>query len=285
MLHFTKMHGIGNDYIYINGFEETLPADLPALAREMSPRHTSVGSDGVIFILPSKTADVRMRMFNPDGTEAEMCGNGVRCVAAYSYDRGLCPRTQMSVETGGGLRHAALTLDDLGRTDAVRIDMGEPVLKGEDIPSVFAGEPVKMRPLEARGKSWPVTLVNVGNPHAVIFVKDIAVAPVGTVGPILEMNAAFPRRANIEFVQVTDRERLSMRVWERGAGETRACGTGACASMVAAVLNGLTGRSVTVKLSDGELKIVWDEQTNHINMTGPVAYVYDGIYLNGGHHH
>jgi len=281
MLHFTKMHGIGNDYIYINGFEETLPADLPALARRMSPRHTSVGSDGLILILPSDTADVRMRMFNPDGSEAEMCGNGIRCVAAYSYDRGLCPRTQMSVETGAGIRHATLTLDDLGRTDAVRVDMGVPVLKGEEIPSVFAGAPVKMRPLEAGGKAWPVTLVNVGNPHAVIFVKDVEAAPVETVGPILETDAAFPRRANIEFVQVVDRERLSMRVWERGSGETRACGTGACASAVAAVLNGLADRSVTVTLLGGELKIAWDETTNHISMTGPIAYVYDAVYLGG----
>ena len=279
MLHFTKMHGIGNDYIYINGFEETLPADLPELARKMSPRHTSVGSDGVIFILPSKVADVRMRMFNPDGSESEMCGNGVRCVAAYSFDRGLCARPQMRIETGDGIKHATLTLDELGRTDAVRVDMGEPVLKGEDIPSVFAGDPVKMRSINAGGKAWPVTLVNMGNPHAVIFVDDVDTAPVTTIGPLLEMDAAFPRRANIEFVQLMDKQHLSMRVWERGAGETRACGTGACASVVAAVLNGYTDRSVTVKLLDGELKIVWDKTTNHVNMTGPVAYVYDGVYL------
>ena len=184
------------------------------------------------------------------------------------------------MRTGGGIKAATLTLDDMGRTDAVRIDMGVPVLKAEDIPSVFAGERVLMQPLEALGKPWPCTLVNMSNPHAVTFVKaDVAAAPVQTAGPILETDSAFPRRSNIEFVQVLDRERISMRVWERGAGETRACGTGACASVVAAVLNGFTGRSVTVTLLGGELKIVWDEQTGHVNMTGPIKYVYDGIYL------
>jgi diaminopimelate epimerase len=279
MLHFTKMHGIGNDYIYINGFEETLPADLPKLARQLSPRHTSVGSDGLIVILPSKIADVRMRMFNADGSEAEMCGNGIRCVAAYSYDRRLCPRTQMAIETGGGVKYATVTLDELGRAGAVRIDMGEPVLNAGDIPSAFTGGPVLMQPLTALAKTWPVTLVNMGNPHAVIFVKDVAAAPVETAGPALETDSAFPKRANIEFVQVIDREHLSMRVWERGAGETRACGTGACASAVAAALNGFANRSVTVKLLGGELMIAWDERTNRVHMTGPVAYVYDGTYL------
>ncbi|MFH1513218.1 MAG: diaminopimelate epimerase [Bacillota bacterium] len=279
MLHFTKMHGIGNDYIYINGFEETLPDDLGALAVKMSPRRFSVGSDGVIFILPSKIADVRMRMFNPDGSEAEMCGNGIRCVAAYCYDRGLCERTQMTVETGGGIKHATLTLDGLGRTDAVRIDMGAPVLDGADIPSVFEGSPVLMQPLKAMNKTWLVTLVNMSNPHAVTFVKDVASAPVQAVGPILENDPAFPQRCNIEFVQVIDRSHISMRVWERGAGETHACGTGASAAAVASILNGFTGRSVTVKLLGGELKITWDEANHHVHMTGPIAYVFDGTYL------
>jgi diaminopimelate epimerase len=279
MLHFTKMHGIGNDYIYINGFEETLPDDLSRIAQQLSPRRFSVGSDGVIFILPSKTADVRMRMFNPDGTEAEMCGNGVRCLAAYCYDRGLCDRTQMTVETGGGVKNATLTLDNIGRTDTVRIDMGEPVLDGAEIPSVFEGEPVLMQPLQALGKSWPVTLVNMSNPHAVTFVDSVENAPVETAGAALETNPAFPRRSNIEFVQVTDRGHIAMRVWERGAGETFACGTGACAAVVASVLNGYTDRSVIVTLLGGKLKIVWDENTNHVQMTGPIAYVYDGIYL------
>ena len=279
MLHFTKMHGIGNDYIYINGFEETLPADLPALSRRMSPRHTSVGSDGLILILPSDTADVRMRMFNPDGSEAEMCGNGIRCVAAYSYDRGLCPRTQMTIETLGGIKHASILLDSMGRSQSVRIDMGAPVTDGEKIPSAFHGDPVQMQPLQALGQSYPVTLVNMGNPHAVTFVEDAAAAPVLTAGPVLEVDPAFPERANIEFVQVKDREHLIMRVWERGAGETHACGTGACAAAVASALNGLAGRSVTVHLLDGDLIIVWDEQTGHVHMTGPIAYVYEGTWL------
>lgn len=279
MLHFTKMHGIGNDYIYINGFEETLPGDLSAVAVKLSPRRFSVGSDGVIFILPSKIADVRMRMFNPDGSESEMCGNGIRCVAAYSYDRGLCPRTQMTIETGGGIKYAALTLDKLGRADAVKIDMGEPRLSGTEIPSAFEGNPVRMQPLKALGKTWPVTLVNMSNPHAVTFVDDVETAPVQTAGPILERDPAFPNRCNVEFVQVIDRGYIRMRVWERGAGETYACGTGACASAVAAVVNGLTDRAVTVSLLGGELKIVWDEATDRVHMTGPVAYVYNGEYL------
>ena len=279
MLHFTKMHGIGNDYIYINGFEETLPDDLSALAVKMSPRHTAVGSDGVIFILPSRVADVRMRMFNPDGSESPMCGNGIRCVAAYTYDRGLCQRTQMTIETGGGIKNATLTLDSLGRTDAVRIDMGEPKLSGAEIPSVFEGSPVLMKPLTALSKSWPVTLVNMSNPHAVIFVSDVDTAPVHTVGPALEIDPAFPLRCNIEFVQVIDRSHIAMRVWERGAGETYACGTGASASVVASILNGRTDRHVTVKLLGGELQITWDETTNHVYMTGPIAYVYDATYL------
>jgi len=219
MLHFTKMHGLGNDYIYVNGFEETLPGDLGALAVKMSPRRFSVGSDGVIFILPSKIADVRMRMFNPDGSEAEMCGNGIRCVAAYSYDRGLCQSTQMTIETGGGLKHASLLLGALGRTEAVQIDMGEPVLDGGDIPSVFKGSPVLMQPLNALGNVWPVTLVNMSNPHAVLFVDDVETAPVQTVGPVLEHDPAFPRRCNIEFVQVVDKSHIRMRVWERGGGK------------------------------------------------------------------
>ncbi len=279
MLHFTKMHGIGNDYIYINGFEETLPDNLSALAVAMSPRRFSVGSDGVIFILPSKVADVRMRMFNPDGSEAEMCGNGIRCVAAYSYDRGLCERTQMTIETGGGIKNATLTLGSLGRTDTVRIDMGEPKLSGAEIPSVFDGNPVLMQPLQALGKLWPVTLVNMSNPHAVTFVDNVTDAPVKTVGPLLEVDQSFPQRCNIEFVHVVDRTHIDMRVWERGAGETFACGTGACASVVASILNGFTDRHVTVKLLGGELRISWDETTNHVYMTGPVAYVYDGTYL------
>ncbi len=278
MLHFTKMHGIGNDYIYINGFEETLPDDLPALARRMSPRHTAVGSDGLILILPSDEADVRMRMFNPDGSEAEMCGNGIRCVAAYSYDRGLCQRTQMTIETRAGIKNASIILDDMGRSKAVRIDMGVPVTAGDRIPSQFISNPVTMQPITALDQTFPVTLVNMGNPHAVTFVEDVKTAPVLTAGPVLEADPAFPKRANIEFIQVQDRQNLIMRVWERGAGETHACGTGACAAAVAAVLNGLSDRRVTVHLLDGDLDIVWDGETDHVHMTGPIAYVYEGIW-------
>jgi len=185
----------------------------------------------------------------------------------------------MTIETGGGLKHASLLLGALGRTEAVQIDMGEPVLDGGDIPSVFKGSPVLMQPLNALGNVWPVTLVNMSNPHAVLFVDDVETAPVQTVGPVLEHDPAFPRRCNIEFVQVVDKSHIRMRVWERGAGETFACGTGASASAVASVLNGFTDRSVAVKLLGGELKIHWDETTNRVHMTGPIAYVYDGDYL------
>jgi diaminopimelate epimerase len=185
----------------------------------------------------------------------------------------------MTIETGGGLKHAALLLGALGRTEAVQIDMGEPILDGRDIPSAFKGSPVLMQPLTALGNAWPVTLVNMSNPHAVIFVDDVETAPVQTVGPVLEHDPAFPRRCNIEFVQVVDRGHIRMRVWERGAGETFACGTGASASVVASILNGFTDRGVAVKLLGGDLKIHWDETTNRVHMTGPIAYVYDGDYL------
>lgn len=279
MLHFTKMHGIGNDYVYINAFTETLPDDLAGLAVRMSRRRFGCGSDGMILIAPSKIADFRMRMFNYDGTESEMCGNGIRCVAAYCHDRGLTDRTEFTIESGGALKVMRLTLNEVNRTVAVRVDMGAPVTDGSSIPSTFDGDPVKMQSLTACGQAWPVTLVNMGNPHAVIFVDDPATAPVETVGVKLEHNPAFPRRCNIEFVQVLDRSHIAMRVWERGSGETLACGTGACASMVASVLNGLIDRKATVSLRGGELTVEWSEQDGHVYMTGPVQFVYDGIWL------
>ena len=279
MLRFTKMHGIGNDYLYVNGFAETLPQDLPSLAIRMSRQHFGCGSDGLILILPSQKADFWMRMFNNDGSESEMCGNGIRCVAAYCHDRGLTDRTEFDIESGGQVKHMVLHLDSRGRTESVRVDMGEPVTDGLRIPSVFAGDPVVMQPLTALGQTWPVTLVSMGNPHAVTFVPDPATAPVTTVGPVLECKPAFPNKCNIEFVHVTDRTHIEMRVWERGAGETLACGTGACASMAASVLNGLIDRKAEVSLRGGKLNIEWSEKDNHIYMTGPATFVYDGVWL------
>ena len=279
MLRFTKMHGIGNDYLYVNGFAETLPQDLPSLAIRMSRQHFGCGSDGLILILPSEKADFRMRMFNNDGSESEMCGNGIRCVAAYCHDRGLTDRTEFDIESGGQVKHMVLHLDSRGRTESVRVDMGKPVTDGLRIPSVFAGDPVVMQPLTALGQTWPVTLVSMGNPHAVTFVPDPVTAPVTTVGPVLERDPAFPNKCNIEFVHVTDRTHIEMRVWERGAGETLACGTGACASMAASVLNGLIDRKAEVSLRGGKLTIEWSEKDNHIYMTGPATFVYDGVWL------
>ena len=279
MLHFTKMHGIGNDYIYINGFTETLPDDLPGLAVRMSQRRFSCGSDGIILILPSERADFRMRMFNNDGSESEMCGNGIRCVAAYCHDRGLTDKTEFDIESGGAIKPMVLTLDARGRTAAVRVDMGEPVTDGKHIPSLFTGDPVCMQPLTALGGTWPVTLVNMGNPHAVIFVDDPDQAPVTTVGPLLECDPMFPNKCNIEFVRVLNRGHIRMRVWERGAGETLACGTGACGSMVAAVLNGLIDRKAVVSLRGGDLTVEWSAQDGHVYMTGPAAFVYDAVWL------
>ncbi|MCE5343126.1 MAG: diaminopimelate epimerase [Eubacteriales bacterium] len=279
MLHFTKMHGIGNDYVYINAFSEALPDDLPSLAVRMSRRRFGCGSDGLILIMPSDKADFRMQMYNSDGSEGEMCGNGIRCVAAYCHDRGLTDRTGITVETGAGIKTLSLTLDEKGRTQSVRVDMGAPETDGLKIPSIFVGDPVVMQPLTALGETWPATLVSMGNPHAVLFVPDPAVAPVTTVGPVLECHPAFPRKCNVEFARVQDRTHIQMRVWERGSGETLACGTGACAVTVACILNGLVDRKAEVSLPGGKLIVEWNEKDGHVYMSGPAAFVYDGVWL------
>ena len=276
-MRFTKMEGTGNDYLYINGFEEQI-ADPAALSIEMSRYHFGCGSDGLILILPSAKADFEMRMFNNDGSECEMCGNGIRCVAKYCYDRGLTDKTAFSIESGGQIKHIVCRVAD-GAVQSVRVDMGEPVLDGRLIPSNVEGNPVIGHPLMAGGKTWAATLVNMGNPHAVFFVDDSDAAPVTTIGPLLERHEAFPQKANIEFVTVQDRQHILMKVWERGTGVTLACGTGACASAVACVLNGLTEREVEVTLPGGKLQIEWNEADNHVYMTGPAAFVYDGEWL------
>jgi diaminopimelate epimerase len=270
MLKFTKMHGCGNDYVYIDGHVEKIAA--PArLAPLISDRHFGAGSDGLVLILPSRKADARMRMFNADGTEAEMCGNAIRCVARYVYERRHVRRAVMTIETKAGVKTIRLTTKG-GRVDAITVDMGAPVLTPADIPVAAASNRIR---IGARA----FVCVSMGNPHAVTFVPDVTRAPVREQGPALERHALFPRRCNIEFCQVITRDRLRMRVWERGAGETLACGTGACAAVVAAALEGKTGRRVRVGLLGGELAIEWSARDNHVYMTGPAEFVYDGVWL------
>ena len=277
-MRFTKMEGAGNDYIYINGFEDQVD-DPAALSVKMSRQHFGCGSDGLILILPSDVADFRMRMFNSDGSESGMCGNGIRCVAKYSHDRGLTDRTEFTVESGGEIKLLRLTLAPDGTTQSVRVDMGAPQLDGAKIPSAAVGCPVIGHTVRAGEHTYALTLVNMGNPHAVCFVSDPDTAPVTTDGPVLEHHADFPERINVEFVKVEDSGHLRMRVWERGTGETLACGTGACAAAVAACLNGLCGRSVAVTLPGGTLQIEWSEEDGHVYLTGPATFVYDGVWL------
>lgn len=277
-MRFTKMEGIGNDYIYINGFEEQVE-DAPALSVRMSRQHFGCGSDGLILILPSTRADFEMRMFNNDGSYSEMCGNGIRCVAKYCHDRGLTDKTEFTIESGGQIKRVSLALAPDGTTQSVRVDMGEPELRGLHIPSVVDACPVLNHPVEANGHAYFLTLVSMGNPHAVAFVPDADHAPVTEDGPVLERYPDFPNKTNVEFVQVVDEGHLRMRVWERGTGVTLACGTGACASAVAAMLSGLCGREVDVELLGGTLHIAWNPADNHVYMTGPATFVYDGVWL------
>jgi diaminopimelate epimerase len=271
---FTKMHGCGNDYVYVNLFEETI-ADPAALAIAVSDRHFGIGSDGLITIGPSETADFRMRIYNADGSEAEMCGNGIRCVAKYVYDHKMTEKEEITVESGAGIKKLALTVED-GKVVLVRVDMGEPILKPDLIPVAADREPVVAEPILVDETEWKMTCVSMGNPHAVVFVEDVANFPVETVGPLFENHKRFPKRTNTEFVTVHSRTEASMRVWERGSGETWACGTGTCATVMACILNGYTDNRVLVHLLGGDLTIEYDEQTNHIYMTGPATEVFHG---------
>ena len=273
-MRFTKMQGLGNDYIYVNCLEETVP-DPVETARKISDRHFGVGSDGLVLILPDEEADFRMRMFNSDGSESEMCGNAARCVGKYIHDRGLCDKEEIRLMTGAGIKNLKLTVRD-GRTESVRVDMGEPILEAERIPTTLTGLKVVNTPLEVLGVTYGVTCVSMGNPHAVIFVEDADQFDVHTVGPVIENYPLFPRKTNVEFVTVKDRENLRMRVWERGAGETMACGTGACATLVATVLNGLCERKAILQLNGGPLTVEWDPETNHVFQEGPAEFVFDG---------
>ena len=273
---FTKMQGLGNDYIYVNCFEETV-TDPPPLARRISDRHFGAGADGLVLICPGEKTEFRMRMFNADGSEAEMCGNAARCVGKYIHDRGLSDSTEIPLETGAGIKILRLVLKD-GKTQRVRVDMGEPELNPERIPAMLPGERAVGVPVEAGGQRLQVTCVSMGNPHAVVFVEDADRYDVHGIGALLEAHPLFPKKTNVEFVTVKDREHLRMRVWERGTGETMACGTGACATLAAAVLNGLSERKAVLELNGGPLTVEWDEASNHIFQEGPAEFVFDGTY-------
>ena len=271
---FTKMHGCGNDYVYVNLFEEKVenPAEVSI---KVSDRHFGIGSDGLITIGPSDKADFRMHIYNADGSEAEMCGNGIRCVAKYVYDHHLTDKTEITVETGAGILTLILFPEN-GKVQQVRVDMGEPILTPAEIPVVADGDKVIDEPIEVGGKTWNMTCVSMGNPHAVVFVDDTASFPLETYGPLFENHERFPKRTNTEFVQIISRTEANMRVWERGSAETWACGTGTCACVMACILNGKTEDKVLVHLRGGDLTIEYDRESNHVFMTGPATEVFSG---------
>lgn len=271
---FTKMHGCGNDYIYVNCLEQRVE-DPARTAVYVSDRHFGIGSDGLILIHPSKEADFRMAMYNADGSEGKMCGNGVRCIAKYVYDYGLTDKEQISIETLGGIKYLDLTVED-GKVVQVKVDMGAPVLTPEEIPAKLGTDCCINEPLVVDGREYRVTGVSMGNPHVVVFVEDTASLPLEHIGPGFENHEAFPDRINTEFVQVLNKKEVNMRVWERGSGETLACGTGACAAVVACVLNGLTDNEITVHLLGGDLLLNYDREKDTVWMTGPAAVVCDG---------
>lgn len=275
MLKFTKMHGLGNDYVYMDCTKSGEPKDVISLAQFVSNRHFGVGSDGLILICKSDTCDFKMRMFNVDGSEAQMCGNGIRCVGKFVYDKGLTSKTEITVETLAGVKKLKLQVVE-GKVQTVEVDMGEPILEAERIPVVSNEYPVKNLKLEACGKEFTFTCVSVGNPHAITIVDNVDEFDVEKYGKKLEVDTHFPEKANIEFVQIVDKNTIKMRVWERGSGETFACGTGASAVAVACNLNGVTKNDVTVKLLGGDLKIKWNKENNHIYMTGPAVTVFEG---------
>ncbi|MBQ9252697.1 MAG: diaminopimelate epimerase [Clostridia bacterium] len=276
---FTKMQGIGNDYVYVDCTRENPIADPAALSRKISDRHFGIGSDGLVMILRSDRADFRMRMFNADGSEAEMCGNASRCVGKYVYERGLTDQTELTLETGAGIKQLSLKVEE-GKVRSVTVDMGAPALSAAQIPvqleTVDGAEQVISQPLTVAGREFPITCVSMGNPHCVVFLEEVEHWSIEQWGPSIEFHPAFPQRTNTEFAQIIDREHIRMRVWERGSGETWACGTGACGTLVAAALNGLTERRATLRLNGGELQIEWKKDTGHVLMTGPAEFVFDG---------
>ena len=271
---FTKMQGLGNDYVYVNCFKERI-AHPSELAVKVSNRNFGVGSDGLIMINPSKVADFEMEMYNADGSRGEMCGNGIRCVGKYVYDYGLTDKTRISVETLGGIKYLDLTVED-GKVKLVRVDMGSPKLTPADIPIIAEGDSVINAPILVDGEEYRMTGVSMGNPHAVVYMDDVKGLEIEKIGPKFENHERFPKRINTEFAKVLDKNTVEMRVWERGSGETLACGTGACAVAVASILNGLTEHQVTVKLLGGDLQIEWDRATDKVYMTGPAEISFEG---------
>lgn len=271
---FTKMHGIGNDYVYVNCFQEKV--DNPSeVAKFVSDRHFGVGSDGLILIKPSQIADCEMDMYNLDGSQGAMCGNGIRCVAKYVYDYGIVPKTTLRIATKSGIKELNLTVEN-EKVSLVRVNMGSPILEASKIPVVSDQSQAVNQPIKVNGHTYYFTGVSMGNPHAVVYLDDVDNLDIEKIGPAFEKHPVFPDRVNTEFVKVIDRKTLKMRVWERGSGETLACGTGACAVAVSSILNNLTGEEVTVKLLGGDLKIHWDRLENLVYMTGPATTVFDG---------
>ena len=273
---FTKMHGTGNDYIYVNGFEEKIknPTEFSIL---YSDRHKGIGSDGLVLILPSETNDFRMQMLNADGSEAEMCGNASRCIGKFVFDKGLTTKTELTLETLAGIKKLNLFLGNDNLVESVTVDMGEPILESKLIPTTIEDSKIINVPVKFDSSiAYNITCVSMGNPHAVIFTKDIDQLDLPVIGPKIENASVFPRRINTEFIEILSKDRIKMRVWERGSGETMACGTGACASVVAGVLNGLIARKTTVELIGGELTIEWNEADNHVYLTGSATTVFEG---------
>ena len=277
MIKFTKMQGLGNDYVYIDAINQNVENES-TLAKFVSNRHFGIGSDGLILICKSEIADFKMRMFNADGSEAEMCGNGIRCVGKFVYDKGLTDKTNLTIETLAGIKTLKLNTKE-NKVQTVRVDMGEPILEPEKIPVLSTLNPVKNLILKANEKEFKFTCVSMGNPHAITIVDDVKNFDVEKYGKELEVNEVFPNRTNVEFIEIVDSKNIKMRVWERGAGETLACGTGACASVVSTVLNNVTSRDVKVELLGGTLEIYWDEEDNHVYMTGPAVTVFEGDLL------
>ncbi|MDE7322825.1 MAG: diaminopimelate epimerase [Lachnospiraceae bacterium] len=277
---FTKMHGCGNDYIYVNGFSQHIDADnKPELVRRLSDRHFGIGGDGVIFINPGKKAAFEMEMYNADGTRAQMCGNGIRCVAKYVYDYGLTDKTSITIESFGRVKYLDLTLGKDGGVSTVRVNMGAPILRASDVPVLSDSEQVVDEEIMVNGQIYKMTCVSMGNPHAVVFVDDIddmGKLDIEKIGPYFETHERFPERTNTEFVKIIDKNTVQMRVWERGTGETLACGTGCCATTVACVLNRLTDTKVNVKVLGGEILCEWDREENLVYMTGPAVMVFEG---------
>lgn len=276
-MRFTKMQGCGNDYVYVDGNAERIsPEKKPELVRRLSDRHFGIGSDGVIFINPSDQADFEMEMYNADGTRAEMCGNGIRCVGKFVYDKGLTDKTDITVISAGKIKYLTLFVNE-GKVETVKVNMGAPELTAALVPVLCDGVQAVDEPITVQGRAYKMTCVSMGNPHAVVFLDDVENLAIEEIGPYFESHERFPKRTNTEFVNVIDRNTVQMRVWERGTGETLACGTGACATVVACVLNGLTEETVKVKLLGGDLTVTWDREADLVYMTGPAVTVFEGI--------